>query len=166
MYSRANQTKEGISLATRKAKQPSKARRPTRSNKRPMKGAKKKAGAPSLDALARKIVRATQNPDYPFATLYTEDCTSAEPMGEPARGHAGLEEKNARWAQMQSSAKWTARNVWTGKRTICIEWDGEVQLRDGRLVNLHEIAVHEIVGGKIQHERFYYNPMALAPPAS
>ena len=129
--------------------------------KRPM-----KAAAPSLDAVARKIVRATLQPDFPFVTLYTADCTSAEPMGEPARGHAGIEEKNKRWAQMQSSAKWTARNVWSGKTSVCIEWDGEVQLRDGRLVNLREIAVHEIKDGKIQHERFYYNPMALAPPAN
>ena len=153
-------------MATRKTRKASKTRKATRSSKRPMKAATKRPGAPSLEALARKIVRATQNPDYPFVTLYTADCTSAEPTGEPARGHTGLDEKNKRWAQMQSSAKWTVRNVWTGKRTICIEWDGEVQLRDGRLVNLREIAVHEIVGGKIQHERFYYNPMALAPAAN
>jgi hypothetical protein len=30
-------------------------------------------------------------------------------------------------------------------------------------VHLREIAVHEIKGGKIQHERFYYDPSALAP---
>jgi ketosteroid isomerase-like protein len=136
--------------------------------KKANKGAKRaprraKPAKPGIEAVARKIVRATQQPGFPFVTLYAPDCTSAEPMGEPARGHAGLEEKNARWAQMQLSSKWTARNVWTGKRTVCIEWDGEVQLRDGRTVNLREIAVHEIKDGKIQHERFYYDPMALAP---
>jgi ketosteroid isomerase-like protein len=108
-------------------------------------------------------VRATQKPDFPFVTLYAPECTSAEPFGEPARGHAGIEEKNARWAQMQTSSRWKARNVWTGKKTVCIEWDGEVTLRDGRTVNLREIAVHEIKGGKILHERFYYDPGALAP---
>ena len=137
----------------------SRARKPAR------RVAKAKPKASGIDALARKIVRATQQPDFPFATLYTVDCTSAEPMGEPARGHAGLEEKNARWAQMQSKSVWTARNVWTGKSTICIEWDGEVTLRDGRQVTLREIAVHEIRDGKIQHERYYYNPLALAPAA-
>jgi ketosteroid isomerase-like protein len=145
-------------MATRKrAKRPSqpKARRPA---KRAPRSAK-----PTIEAVARKIVRATQQPDFPFVTLYAPDCTSAEPMGEPASGHAGVEEKNKRWRQMQLSSKWTARNVWTGKNTVCIEWDGEVQLRDGRTVNLREIAVHEIKDGKIQHERFYYNPMALAP---
>jgi ketosteroid isomerase-like protein len=122
-----------------------------------------KKAPPSMEAVARKIVRATQQPGFPFVTLYTPDCTSAEPMGEPARGHAGIEEKNKRWSQMQLSSKWTARNVWTGKRTVCIEWEGEVKLRDGRLANLREIAVHEIKDGKIQHERFYYDPAALAP---
>jgi ketosteroid isomerase-like protein len=145
-------------MATRKrAKRPSKP-----SARRPAKRAPRNA-KPSLEAVARKIVRATQQPGFPFVTLYTPDCTSAEPMGEPARGHAGVEQKNVRWQQMQMSSKWTARNVWTGKNSVCIEWDGEVQLRDGRTVNLREIAVHEIKDGKIQHERFYYNPMALAP---
>ena len=153
-------------MAKKKAKTASKVKKATRSpaKRKPAKRAAK--AAPSLEALARKIVRATNQPDYPFMTLYAVDCTSAEPMGEPARGHAAMEEKNARWAQMQSSARWTALNVWTGGNTISIEWSGDVQLRDGRLVNLREIAVHEIVDGKIQHERFYYNPLALAPPAS
>ena len=31
-------------------------------------------------------------------------------------------------------------------------------------MNLREVAVHEIKDGKIQRERFYYNPMDLAPP--
>ena len=150
-------------MAKKKAKTASKAKTKS-AQRKPAKRAAK--AAPSLDALARKIVRATNQPDYPFMTLYAVDCTSAEPMGEPARGHAAMEEKNARWAQMQSSARWTALNVWTGGNTISIEWSGDVQLRDGRLVNLREIAVHEIVDGKIQHERFYYNPLALAPPAS
>lgn len=133
--------------------------------RRPAKRAAKPA-APSLEATARKIVRATQQPDFPFVTLYAADATSAEATGEPARGHAGLEEKNKRWAQMQMGTKWKARNVWTGKNTVCIEWDAEVQMRDGRNVNLREIAVHEIKDGKIQAERFYYNPLALVPPAS
>jgi ketosteroid isomerase-like protein len=142
----------------KKTRKPAKRTKRTQRTKRSAKPVK-----PGVEALARKIVRATSQPDFPFVTLYAVDCTSAEPMGEPARGHAGLEEKNARWAQMQSSSKWTSRNVWTGKDTICIEWDGEVTLRDGRVVQLHEIAVHEIKDGKIQNERYYYNPMALAP---
>ncbi len=124
-----------------------------------------KAAAPGIEAIARKIVRATQNPEFPFVTLYTEDCSSTEASGDTVHGHAGLEEKLKGWEQMQSATTWKARNVWTGKNSICIEWDAAVQMRDGRLVNLREIAVHEIKDGKIKAERFYYNPMALAPAA-
>jgi ketosteroid isomerase-like protein len=150
------------------AKRAAKAKRASKLRGAPKKPAKRRAkpAGPSLDAVARKIVRATQRPDFPFVELYTADCTSAEPRGEPARGHAGMDEKNKRWQQMQRSAKWHARNIWTGKHTVCIEWEGEVELRDGRFVRLHEIAVHEIKDGKIQHERFYYDPAALAPAAS
>jgi ketosteroid isomerase-like protein len=139
-------------------KRSAKAKKAARRSKRAAGRAK-----PDMQVVARRIVRATQKPDFPFVTLYAPECTSAEPFGEPARGHAGIEEKNARWAQMQTSSRWKARNVWTGKKTVCIEWDGEVTLRDGRTVNLREIAVHEIKGGKILHERFYYDPGALAP---
>jgi hypothetical protein len=31
-------------------------------------------------------------------------------------------------------------------------------------VQLREVGVHEIKNGKIQRERFYYNPLSLAPP--
>ena len=44
------------------------------------------------------------------------------------------------------------------------ELDAEVKLRDGRLVSLQETAVHDVRDGKIVSERYYYNPMALAPP--
>jgi hypothetical protein len=122
-----------------------------------------RAAAPTIDSVARKIVRATQQPDFPFVTLYAVDCSSAEAGGEPVLGHAGVEAKLKGWEQMQMGTKWKARNVWTGKNTVCIEWDAEVQMRDGRLVRLREIAVHEIENGKIQAERFFYNPAAFAP---
>ena len=65
---------------------------------------------------------------------------------------------------MQTGTKWKATNIWVGPKTICIEWDATVNTRDGRTVTLREVAVHEIKDDKIQHERFYYNPLALAPP--
>jgi ketosteroid isomerase-like protein len=125
--------------------------------------ARKRTAAPSLDALARKIIRMTQVPSFGDAelrALYHEDAASQE-----AAGWSGLTEKNERWSRMQSGATWVARRFWVGPDTICIEWDARVTLRDGRTVNLPEIAVHEIRDGKIQNERFYYNPLLLAPPA-
>jgi len=142
--------------------------RPAKKSTRKKGGAKKPAGA-SLDALARKIVRLTQSPSIDEAAvlaLYSPDCTSQEATGNVDRGHAGLEQKNQRWAQMQTGTVWKAVSVWVGRDSICIEWDATVHTRDGRTVKLPEIAVHKIKGGKIQDERFYYNPLALAPPTA
>jgi ketosteroid isomerase-like protein len=109
----------------------------------------------------------TQQPAFAPASLrvlYADDCTSQEGTGQIDRGIAGLEDKLKRWDQMQSGTTWKAKNVWVGRTTICIEWDATVNTRDGRTVKLPEIAIHEIKNGKIQNERFYYNPIALAPP--
>jgi hypothetical protein len=128
--------------------------------------AKAASKAGSLEAFARKIIKATSQPDVPLRELYAENCTSTEGNGQTVTGIAGLEEKLRRWESIQSGSQWNARNVWTGKNQICIEWEGVVNFRDGRRVNLSEIAVHEIKDGKIVAERYYYNPAALAPPAS
>jgi len=137
--------------------------------------AKKKAAAPKpaaasgIEALAKKIVRLTQLPGFgkaELAQLYNPDCSSAEASGQVVHGYAGLEEKLKGWEQMQSGTSWKAKNVWTGRNTVCIEWDATVNLRDGRTVQLREIGIHEIKNGRIQSERFYYNPMDLAPPGA
>ena len=133
------------------------------------KGGAKKPAAAGLDALARKIVRLSQSPDFGEAEirmLYDPNCTSQEGTGQVDRGYAGLQAKGKRWEQMQSGTTWKATNVWVGRNTICIEWDATVNLRDGRTVKLPEIAVHEIKNGKILNERFYYNPMVMAPPTT
>ncbi|HTY18013.1 MAG TPA: nuclear transport factor 2 family protein [Myxococcota bacterium] len=124
----------------------------------------KKPGS-SLDAFARRIVKLTNQPHAALRELYAENCTSIEASGNTVTGMAGLEAKLEQWEQMQSGTTWKARNVWTGKNKICIEWDAVVHLRDGRTVKLSEIAIHELKGGKIAAERFYYNPGAFAPPA-
>jgi ketosteroid isomerase-like protein len=131
------------------------------------KPADKKAASPSLESLARRIVRVTQVPTFSsgeLRALYNPDATSEEASGQVAVGYAGLEKKLEGWEQMQSDTKWKARNVWSGRDTVCIEWDATVTLRDGRTVQLREVGVHEIKNGKIQRERFYYNPLSLAPP--
>ena len=153
------------------AKKKRSAKKSSRAKKRPApkkKRGAKKAGGTSLAGLARKIVRLTQKPNFGEAelrALYNPDCTSQEGTGNVDRGYAGLAEKGERWAQMQTGTTWNAVNVWVGRDTICIEWDATVNTRDGRTVKLPEIAVHRIKNGRISDERFYYNPMALAPPA-
>ena len=124
-----------------------------------------KAGS-SLDAFARRIVKLTSQPHVALKELYAENCSSTEAAGGTVTGMAALEGKLKQWEAMQSGTTWRARSVWTGKNKVCIEWDAVVHLRDGRTVNLPEVAVHEVKGGKIVAERFYYNPAAFAPPAA
>jgi ketosteroid isomerase-like protein len=125
----------------------------------------KRTASSSLDALARKFIRATNRPEaFVIADLYTPDCVSVEAAGGAHQGHAGIEAKGKQWEAMQKGTKWKARNVFTGRNVICIEWDAEVTLHDGRVVKMPEVAVHEIRGGKIARERYYYNPLVLGPP--
>jgi len=143
------------------------ARRAPAKKKAASKAAPKKAAPSGIDALAKKIVRMSQGPTFgavEIRALYNPDCVSIEANGGTAVGYAGLEEKMKGWEQMTSSMVSKPRNVWTGRNTICIEWDSTVTTRDGRTVQLRETAVHEIKNGKIQSERYYYNPAALAPP--
>jgi ketosteroid isomerase-like protein len=155
-----------------KAKRSSKkaARKKKSVRRAPARKAKKKSApkaASGLAALARKIVRMSQGPTFGAAeirALYHPDAVSVEASGQSAAGHAALEEKMKGWEQMAASMVSKPRNVWTGRNTICIEWDSTVTLRDGRTVQLRETAVHEIKNGKIQSERYYYDPSALAPP--
>jgi ketosteroid isomerase-like protein len=149
-----------------KAARPTKAGKGARrAAKAPRRAAKPKAAAGSgLAAFARKIVRATQDPSlFDLRDLYAEGCVSREGTGDVATGIAGLEAKLARWESMQERSEWKPRKVFTDANCICIEWDATVHMRDGRVVPLAEVAVHEVRDGKIVAERFYYNPMALAP---
>lgn len=126
--------------------------------------AKAAAKAGGLEAFARKILRATLDPrKFVIADLYTRDCESTEASGDVARGHEGIQKKLDQWEQMQKGMKAKARHVVLGRNVICIEWDNDVTLNDGRTVKMREVAVHEIKGGKIHRERYYYNPMSLMP---
>ena len=71
----------------------------------------------------------------------------------------------ATWGQMQDGTTWRARNIFVKGNTISIEWDCDVKLKDGRSVSFKEVAIHEVKGGKIVAERYYYDPGQLAPPA-
>jgi ketosteroid isomerase-like protein len=153
-------------LRRRAAKAPAPAAKaPASAAKAPARAAATGSGSGLLE-LARQIVRATQDPAlFDFADLYAPDAVSREATGAIARGLAELEEKLARWESMQEHTEWKPRKVLADGDTICIEWDATVRMRDGRVVPFAEIAVHEVRDGKIVSERFYYNPLALAPQA-
>jgi ketosteroid isomerase-like protein len=167
----ATRSKRSRKPAPRKAARKASAKRAPR---KAAKQASRKAAAPKkpaagadLEALARRIVRATQNTAlFDLRQLYAEGATSREATGDVATGYAGLEAKMKRWESMQMGTTWRPRNVFVKGDTICIEWDATVKLRDGRTVSLPEVAVHEVKNGKIATERYYYNPLALAPQTS
>ena len=79
-------------------------------------------------------------------------------------GLAGLADKLAWWESITEDQPWKPRNVWTMGNTIAIQWDAEVTFRDGRTIRFDEVAVHEVRGGKIVAERYYYDPTVFAPP--
>jgi ketosteroid isomerase-like protein len=172
---------EETAMATRRPKAAKKSKgraragqagRAAKASKRPARKASARAARPkaaagsgsALAAFARKIVRATQDPSLlDLRDLYAEGCVSREATGNVDTGFAGLEAKNRRWEAMQERSEWKPRKVWSDGNAICIEWDATVYMRDGRVVPFAEVAVHEVRDGKIVAERYYYNPMALAP---
>ena len=169
MATRSKKTrKPAPKKAARKAAAPKKAA-PKATKKAPSKAAAPKpaSAGSAAEALARKIVRATQNTAlFDIRELYAPDATSREATGDVATGYAGLEAKMKQWESMQMGTTWRPRNVFVKGDTICIEWDATVKLRDGRTVSLPEVAVHQVKNGKIATERYYYNPTALAPQTS
>ena len=130
--------------------------------------AKRPDPAATLAAFARKIIKMTSDPGADFSMIYAENVVSEEASGQTWHGLAGLAEKGKGWEQMQEGTEWKARSVALDPRAgvVCIEWDASVKLRGGPTVPMHEVAIHEVKNGKIVAERYYYNPAAMAPPAS
>ncbi len=121
---------------------------------------------PSLESVARKIVRVTKNlGQLKLADLYSESCSSIEPgAGEPVVGLEALDQKLAFWVSIVEQQTWKPRSVWIKGNTIAIQWDADLKFKDGRSVAFEEVAVHEVRGGKIVAERYYYDPSVLTPP--
>lgn len=147
------------------------ARRGRRAAKAAGKGtrARKASGrkAPSIDAVARRIVAAAVKPaKFKLEDLYTDQSVSAESgPGVPVTGLEGLRRKMDTWSQIQEAQTWRPVSVLTKGNKVVIEWDADVTLRGGRKVKFKEVAVHEVKGGKIASERYYYDPGQLAPPS-
>ena len=123
-------------------------------------------GAPTLADLrriARSIVTATSvSDDKRMLSLYADSVESEEAGQLPTYGIEAIKQKNEQWSKMVSDAKWHARNLWADGQTVIIEWEAQLSLRPGnRKVLFREVAVHEVRGGKIVRERFYYDPSIL-----
>ena len=117
----------------------------------------------ALRELAQRIVDLTvANDDAGTLALYADHVESREASMPASVGIEAIKQKFAMWRGMVSDAVFTPRSVVADGRTIVIEWEGRVTLAaSGRLVDFPEVAVHEIAGGKIVKERFYYDPALL-----
>lgn len=117
----------------------------------------------ALRELAQRIVDLTiANNDEATYALYANNVESREATNPASVGIEAIKQKFAMWRGMVSDAAFTPRSVVVDGHTIMIEWDGRVTLAaSGRLVDFNEVAVHEIAGGKIVKERFYYDPSVL-----
>jgi ketosteroid isomerase-like protein len=153
---RAARKKPTRKKAARKRPAGKKARRTT--------GGKRAAGkGASLESVARRIVKAASvSSSVDLGELYAEACISIEP-GEapPAEGIDAIRAKAAGVEALLESSTLKARNQWIKGNTIAIEWEGELCFKNGRSISFDEVAVHEIRGGKIVAERYYYDPAAL-----
>jgi ketosteroid isomerase-like protein len=147
-------------VAAKGAKRSAKARPKVRARaKKPA-----KAAAPAIGAVAQKILRTMTRPgSVKLADLYTENATSKEsgPM-PPAVGLAAIEAKGKGFEAIVKEQAWKATHVWTGKNSVAIEWTGRIVFKNGRTLDLSEVAVHEIKNGKIAAERYYYDPAPFA----
>jgi len=113
--------------------------------------------------LATRIVDLTvSGDDEASLALYANNVESVEMGMPPSFGIDAIKQKFVGWRSMISDARWKARNAWVDANTIVVEWEGTVTLAaTGKVVEMKEIAVHEIQNGKIVRERFYYNPGVL-----
>jgi hypothetical protein len=122
-------------------------------------------GLTPAESLARKIVRfANQREKIDLTELYSETCVSRGPQRVEVSGIPALRAKFDDWDAVVTSQKWTARNTFVKGNRICIEWQCQLTLRDGRELDFEEVAVHEVRGGRIVAERYYYDPSVLASP--
>ena len=160
-------------MAKRKARKASTSRSvKRRTAKKPARKAKKRGGARSgasrggsdLRALARRIVAVTTaNDDEATLALYASDVESKEQGQPPMHGIDGIRQKFVGWRNMVSAAHFEPRRVVVDGNTIVIEWVGEVTLAaSGKQAQLHEVAIHEIVDGKIKREAYFYDPSTLS----
>jgi uncharacterized protein (TIGR02246 family) len=119
----------------------------------------------ALRALAQRIIDATlANDEDAVLALYADDVESREAGQPPVVGRDAIRAKLEAWRGMVSDAVFQPLNVVVDGHTIVIEWVGRITLAaSGRIVELTEVAVHEIANGRIVRERYYYDPALLAP---
>lgn len=157
--------KKAAKRVSAKPKAVASARTKPRPKAKPARPARKAADPrTAMRALAQRIIDATlADDDEAILGLYAATIESSEAGQPPAVGLAALRAKYAGWRAMTSDTAFEPLRVCVDGNAIVIEWVGRVTLAaSGRQVEMREVAIHEIRGGKIARESFYYNPAVLA----
>jgi hypothetical protein len=157
--------KKGQAAAKTSARKPAKKAAPT-ARKKPAAKAATRRLTPAEEVANRIVAAMDDEKSVDLGKFYTEDAVSLEPGGGSVTGLQALRSKLAGWLAGLRSANYKARHVFVSKNAICIEWECDLVMKDGRQVTLNEVAVHELRGEKICRERYYYDPRALMPPAA
>jgi len=156
--------KKGHAPAKTTARKPAKKAAPAARKKLAAKPAPRRLTP--AEELANRIVAAMDDEkSVDLGKFYTEDAVSLEPGGGSVTGLQALRSKLAGWLAGLRSANYKARHVFVSKNAICIEWEADLVMKDGRQIKLSEVAIHELRGEKICRERYYYDPRAMMPPA-
>src|SRR5258708_7971110 len=85
------------------------------------------------EELAKRLVAALDDEfSLDLRKISTEDAVSEETAGGTTTGLRSLRSKLAGWLAGLRSEKWKARNVFVSGKAICIEWDADIVMKDGR----------------------------------
>ena len=155
--------RKGPAHARSSARKPAKKAAPAARKKVAAKAAPRRL-TPAEELANRILAAMDDEKSIDLGKFYTEDAVSVEPAGGSLTGLQSLRSKLAGWLAGLRSSNWKARHVFVSKNAVCIEWEADLVMKDGRQLTLHEVAVHELRGEKICKERYFYDPRALMPP--
>ena len=107
------------------------------------------------------LCRANKNLEA-IEKFYSDHITSVESMSAPGmpaemKGLAAVRGKNQWWLENHEVHRSSVNGPFIGDNQFAIEFDYDVtQKATGKRVQMKEMALYKVEGGKIVHEHFYY----------
>lgn len=116
--------------------------------------------------VADKLVGLCREGKYEKAYgLYAADAVSLEMPGVPNERTEGLDnilQGFAQWASMiAESHGGTVGDAVVADNHFVVPMTSDVTFKDGRRVNMQELSVYQVEGGKIKQAQFFYNPSVM-----
>lgn len=100
-----------------------------------------------------------------FEEFYAEDVVMQENLELPTVGKAAAREKEERFVGAVRSHDTRAASVIVDGDRVAIHWNAEYTFTDGSHMRFDQIAHQVWRGGRIVHERFFYDPGTLTRAA-